>query len=344
MISSLQRTGAKARPFILKAVLCGAAGIYIAAAQVTPATILEVEVENIVAYNSDLFDASKFATDPNLTTIQTGPRNFGFTVAIGDIVAVNSKPAKGSLVFRGQSVILSPAPTAGQAVADIVRIAVSEYLFEIQQTDGTPVGNIHTLGMSGGVSAVGALPGGGNQPIVGGTGAFLGAKGQMSARPGAMPPIPPRNASMTEDPARRRVHGGGRVLFAFQLIPMTLPAVSLTTAGPAVFHGDFSPVTPARPASAGEVLILMATGLGPTRPSVNPGQPFPLDSLLEVNSPIEVHVGNREAEVVNKVGWPGAIDTFRVDFRVPAGTPAGLTRLRLTAAWVSGSEVQIPVR
>jgi hypothetical protein len=199
-----------------------------------------------------------------------GPRNFGLTVAVGDVVSVNGKPAKGSLVVRSQTVILSPAPTPGQAVADIVRTAISEYLFEIQQPDGTPVGNIHTLGMSGGVSAVGALLGGGNQPIAGGTGAFLGVRGQMSARPGAMPPIPPRNASMTEDPARRRVHGGGRVLFAFQLIPMARPEIAVTAAGPAVLHEDFSPVTPARPASAGEVVIVRAAGLGPTRPAVSP--------------------------------------------------------------------------
>jgi hypothetical protein len=110
-------------------------------AQIAPTTILEIEVENIVGYNSDVFDASKFATDPSPTTLQGGgARNFALAIAVGDIVAVNGKPAKGNLVFRGQTVILSPAPTPGQAVADIVRTAVSEYLFEIQQADGTPVG------------------------------------------------------------------------------------------------------------------------------------------------------------------------------------------------------------
>jgi uncharacterized protein (TIGR03437 family) len=54
---------------------------------------------------------------------------------------------------------------------------------------------------------------------------------------------------------------------------------------PAVFHADFSPVTPARPARAGETLIVMATGLGPTRPGMNPGTPFPENPLLEMKFP-----------------------------------------------------------
>ena len=77
-------------------------------------------------------------------------------------------------------------------------------------------------------------------------------------------------------------------------------------------------MTAARPARAGEIVIVRATGLGPTRPGVNPGQPFPSDSVQEVNSPVEVLVGGKTAEVVNKLGWPGSVDTYRVDFRVPA--------------------------
>src|SRR5881409_1663162 len=109
-------------------------------AGLTSPTLLEIDVENIVSYSSDVFDASKFATDPNLTTAAPA-RNFGFVMAVGDIVAVNGKPAKGTLIARQQAVILSPTPSPGQGVADIVRTAVTEYLFEIQQADGSPVGN-----------------------------------------------------------------------------------------------------------------------------------------------------------------------------------------------------------
>jgi uncharacterized protein (TIGR03437 family) len=329
---------------VVLAVLLGAARSHQCAAQVISTTTLEVDVENIVSYSSDVFDASKFATDPNLTTVVAGARNFGFIMAIGDIVAVNGKPAKGTLLVRLQSVVLNPAPNPGQGMADITRTAVSDYLVEIQQADGSPVGNIHTLGLSGGTAPPGAPLGvqlGGNHSVAGGTGAFVGVRGQMANV--TLGP-PPRTASVTEDPARRRVSGGGRVRFVYQLIPATQPEIVSTLSGPSIFHADFSPVTGGRPMRAGEIVIVRATGLGPTRPGVNPGQPFPTDTLQEVNSPVEVLVGGRAAEVVNKVGWPGLTDTYRVDFRVPDGTSAGLATIRLSAAWVAGPEVQIAIQ
>jgi uncharacterized protein (TIGR03437 family) len=319
-------------------------------AQVTPATILEIDVENITSYSSDVFDASKFATDPNLTT-PAPARNFGFVMAVGDIVAVNGKPAKGSLIARQQAVILSPAPNPGQGIADVVRTAITEFLFEMQQAEGTPVGSIHTSTASGGAAPVGlsggaaplGVPLGSNHVVVGGSGAFVGARGQ-----GASAVLPgntgPRVASITEDPARRRNHGGGRVHFVYQLIPMTRPEVATLASGPAIYHADFTPVTAGRPAAPGEVLIVRATGLGPTRPGLNPGQPFASDVLQEVNSPVEVLVGGRAAEVVNKIGWPGTIDTYRVDFRVPTGTPAGMASIQISAAWVAARDVHIPVQ
>jgi len=251
-------------------------------AQVPFSTTLELDVENIVSYASDLFDASKFATDPNLTTAAP-VKNFRFVMAVGDIVAVNGKTAKGSLIARQQAIALSPTPSPGQGVADVVRTAVTEFLFDIQQADGTAVGNIHTLTLSGGAAPAGlsggAVPLGapleGNHVVAGGTGAFLGVRGQ-----GASVVLPgntgPRSASMTEDPVGRRAHGGGKVHFVYQLIPMTRPQIVATLNGPAVTHSnDFSPVTKVKPAKSGEILSLFATGLGPTRPSSGHRQAFP---------------------------------------------------------------------
>ena len=328
---------------VLAGVLCLLPRGNPAEAQVTRTVILDIDVENITSYSSDVFDVTKFATDPNLTTVQAGPRNFGFVMAVGDIVAVNGRPAKGTLVVRQQAVILNPTPIPGQGAADIVRTGVSDYLLEIQQADGSLVGGIHTLGMSGGTAPAGAPAGGGNLTVAGGTGAFLGARGQMATRllPGAPPP---RTASVTEDPARRRSFSGGRVQFSVQLLPLTQPEIVITQNGPAIFHADFTAVTPGSPARPGEVLIARASGLGPTRPGVTPGQPFPSDPLQEVNSPVEVSVGSRAADVVNKVGWPGSIGNYRIDFRVPEGTPPGLATIQVSAAWVSGPEAQIYVQ
>jgi hypothetical protein len=314
-----------------------------AAAQVTSATLLEIEVHNIVSYSADLFDASKFATDPNRTTA-AAVRNFGFVIAVGDIRSVNGRPVKGTLVAQQRLTALGPAAAPGQAIADIARTALSEYLFEIQQADGTPVGNIYTLGLSGGSAPPGAPVGSGNNlAIAGGTGAFFGIPGQMVAR-GFAGAVPFRTASITEDPERRRNHAAGVwVLFVAQLIPMVRPEIAIAGGSPAIFHSDFSPVTGARPARPGEVLIARAIGLGPTGSAAVSGEPFSLNPLQEVNSPVEVSVGGRAAEVLNKVGWPGSMDAYRVDFRVPDGTRSGTVAIQLSAAWIAGPEIQIPI-
>ena len=55
-------------------------------------------------------------------------------------------------------------------------------------------------------------------------------------------------------------------------------------------------------------------------------------------------VGGKEAEVINKIGWPGTYGLYRVDFRVPSGLPPGTATLQLTAAWIPGPEVKIAVQ
>src|SRR5215471_2413933 len=99
-------------------------------AQTPPPAILEIDVENYVQYNEDTSDLSKFATDPNVTT-SVPPRNFEFFVQIADIVAVNGQPAKGTLSRNSRAFAFTPAPAAGQAMADTTRGAVSADAFEI---------------------------------------------------------------------------------------------------------------------------------------------------------------------------------------------------------------------
>ena len=84
--------------------------------------------------------------------------------------------------------------------------------------------------------------------------------------------------------------------------------------------------------------------IGPTRPSVAPGQPFPTSPLAVANSPVDVRFKGVPAEVVWAGGFPGAIDGYQVNFRVPEGVSVGLARLQLSVAWISGAEVRIPVQ
>jgi hypothetical protein len=162
-----------------------------------PTTLLEMQIQNVVSYWDDVADPSKLASSPNIAAPAT--RNFMRWIAIGDIVSVNGKPVKGTEVFRGEAVTLTPKPNPGQAIADTVRGNIDDLRFEIQQTDGIPIGTIMAIGLNGGSAPSGApaASSAGNHAIVGGTGAFLGVRGQVEgAASGA------RQASMTEDPAK----------------------------------------------------------------------------------------------------------------------------------------------
>lgn len=320
------------------------------AAQTPPVTILEVDIENGVLYIGDVDAAAKRATVPTMVPAPTDAqyRVFKQNVWMGDIVRVNGKPVKGLYEGTFPGFLASVTLIPGRAIADLPGACPASINYVLLHEDGTVIGSIMAQSVQSGVPLPGApaeAPAGSLNAVVGGTGAFLGARGQtgvlrlVSAN---------RFASMAEDPAYRRTHGGGKYTHFIHLVPMIWPEVVMLSTGPAVFHADdFSPVTADKPARAGEQLILRATGLGPVRPNLDLGKPFPPyqeGQLHEVNSPVEVTVNGREAKVVNKFGWPETTNVYRVDFVVPDGTAPGMAALSLSAAWISGPEVKIPVR
>ena len=77
---------------LLVAVQCS-----VAVGQQPPTAILTIDVENVVEYQGDISDPSKFATNPNVTP-SAGARAFSVNMVFGDIVAVNGQPAKGEYV------------------------------------------------------------------------------------------------------------------------------------------------------------------------------------------------------------------------------------------------------
>jgi len=157
---------------------------------------------------------------------------------------------------------------------------------------------------------------------------------------------PFRSGSVTENPERRRDNAAGEHFrFFMQVIPLTRPEIAATAAGPAIVHSaNFLPVSASNAAKAGETLSLFATGLGPTVPFVNPGETFPANPLSVVNSPIDVTVNGEPAELIGAVGYPGSADGYQVNFRLPGTTPKGLATVQLSAAWIKGPAVQLPVQ
>jgi uncharacterized protein (TIGR03437 family) len=145
---------------------------------------------------------------------------------------------------------------------------------------------------------------------------------------------------MSEDPGLRRSPGGGTNRILFQIIPLYQPQIR-----EAYHASDFTPVTSASPARAGESLILRAGGLGPLTPGTTPPglEAFP-EIPAEVNSPVEVTVNGRPAVVANKVGWPGETDVYRVDIQLPSGIEPGQATLQITAGWVPGTLYRLSLR
>jgi uncharacterized protein (TIGR03437 family) len=322
--------------------------------QTPAATVLRIDIDKYVPYHYDVFDESKFASVADITTVTAG-RPFGQVIIIGDIVAVNGKPAKGVWTLRGTNLYLTPnvdVQSPGsflpfdqvrQSIADVIRFHIQDIIWEILQADGTPIGTIMASGYSRGSPPPGATPDWqfDNMTITGGTGAFLGVRGQA----GVIDLGSPRQASATEATANRRALGGAKRSYVLELLPMFVPQIVAANSGPAIVHGsDSSLVTPDKPAKPGEVLTIYAKGLGPTNPSVVPGLAFPAGPLAVVNSPVEVTVDGIPVSASYAGGYPGAIDAYQVNFTLPAATTPGRVRLHVSQAWISGPDVMIDVR
>ncbi|MBL8211389.1 MAG: hypothetical protein JNK87_11785 [Bryobacterales bacterium] len=73
-----------------------------------------------------------------------------------------------------------------------------------------------------------------------------------------------------------------------------------------------------RPATAGDIVEIEATGLGMTDPVVPPGQPAPADGA-RVTGKVEVTVGGKPAEVQEAMLMPGTIGVYLVKAVVPEG-------------------------
>lgn len=312
---------------------------------------LRIDIEKTVNYYQDVSEYSKFATEPG----PKGPAsslNFASGVSVADIVAVNGEPAKGTAIGQQITLATRPSPSPGQVVADVFSGGLVQWILDIQSASdslvdqrGAPfsIGTIIIQGLAGDARPLGlSIVGGGNFSVIGGTGAYVGARGQAAFSSSF---TPSRAASYTEDPANRRSLGGGTFQLWINLIPFSRPEVVTTAGGPAIVHSsDNSQVSSASPARAGEVLTLYATGCGPTGPTPDPGQLFQASPLSIVQSPLRITVNGVTAEVLYAGGYPGTEDTYQVNFRIPSGVAPGPAALHLTTAWISGKDVTMAVR
>lgn len=334
---------------ILASVMLSAA---LTKAQSTGST-LHVEFVNATSYFSGYCAIGEIGMNPSKLTRPTPPPPLVTGVGIADIISVNGIPVKGTAIEGFNGALLSPTMTPGRAIADFMA-SPTNASFELTflNLDGSLIGTmeIHGQGTASNVGPPGApvdFPGGSVYTVTGGTGPFLGVRGYFAPVQDAT--SPERQTTDCEDPSYRRINadsGGNKRHPVLYLIPQIQPQIVVTAGTPAVYHLDFTPVTAAKPGAVGEVLIAMATGLGPTRPGVDPGQPFPPSSanvFQQVNSPVGVTVNQQTTQIFNAIGWPGLTDTYRIDFQIPAGLASGQASIQISIAWMNGPAVLIPV-
>ena len=326
------------------AVAAVAAFLSTAEAQTQSYSILRIELVNSTLYTSGYCGVSDRYSNPNkLPTPPIGP---GYGMA--DIVSVNGQSVKGTAIENIGNVLTSLTANPGRFIADLPTAFPAQWELVLTHLDGTLIGALHIAGIGGGPAPVGApkeIPDSG-WTVTGGTGAFFGARGYFVAAQDSV--SKERRTTDCEDPSYRRMNadsGGNKRHVSVYLVPLTQPQVITTSNAPAVIHtGDGSLVSGARPARAGEILTLFASGLGPTQPGVDPGTPFPASPLEVVNSPVQVLVNGNPGDVLYAGGYPGAVDGYQVNFRMPDGVGQGQASLQLTSAWIAGPAVIIPVQ
>ena len=55
-------------------------------------------------------------------------------------------------------------------------------------------------------------------------------------------------------------------------------------------------------------------------------------------------VNGKPSPAINQIGLPGTSDIYHVAFRVPDDAAAGPANVQISAAWVKGAAVRIPIR
>lgn len=310
----------------------------LAFAQGPAEVVLTFEIENVVSYVDDGTPSSKVGTSTAVTPVASDFFNLWRTyVWLGDLTSVNGSPAKGTLIMPGLSLGGGPTPAARRPVYDITRNQIANAQIDVQDAAGRDVG-VFCFALLG----AGAIPPGGPAgaiagafSVTGGTGAFLGLGGQG----GTVTSTGWRAASLLEDASLRRANGGGKWVIRFLVTGLQRPEIA------AAYHAsDFSPVTAAAPARAGETVILAARGMGPTRPPLTPDTAFTPDPLQAVAATVEATVNAKPAACANAVGWPGTLNLYRVDLTLPGGLEAGTASIVLTRAYIPGIPFSLPVR
>ncbi len=137
------------------------------------------------------------------------------------------------------------------------------------------------------------------------------------------------------------IRNNGRVSAAETIALAASPAlftVAGNGSGPGAFlHADFSAITASRPARAGEVIVLYATGLGTVTPAVATGSAASAAVITRVNGNVTVTIGGRAAQVLFAGLAPSFVGLYQINVIVPAGNFAGDNVVKVTTNGITSS-------
>jgi uncharacterized protein (TIGR03437 family) len=113
----------------------------------------------------------------------------------------------------------------------------------------------------------------------------------------------------------------------------------------AFLHGaDNSLVSAAKPAHAGEVVVLYCTGLGAVTPPGTTGALASGTTLSNTNITPIVTVGGVTANLAFSGLAPGLVGLYQINLTVPSGTPSGSATVVVMANGVSSNTAKLPVQ
>ena len=134
---------------------------------------------------------------------------------------------------------------------------------------------------------------------------------------------------------------GPSVALSVNVVPMA-PAIFFYPVAAVLKNANFTLVSAANPARAGDVLLIYATGLGQTTPAVRTGGLSPADTLARTAS-VTATIGSQPATVVYSIASPGFAGLYQVAVTVPAGV-TGSVALQISAGAAESNTVTIPVQ
>jgi uncharacterized protein (TIGR03437 family) len=151
------------------------------------------------------------------------------------------------------------------------------------------------------------------------------------------------NATMT-----LRTPGGISNNFYFSILPAAPSIFRTGTAGPetglaTVFRNDNGQlITPTNPIHPGDIIVIYATGMGPTSPAVSSGMPALASPLSNTVIEAFVTLGGVPLNVLYAGLVPGEVGVYQVNASVPWSVPQGMDIPLVVAQ--AGSSTALSVR